>query len=221
MARSALLVGATGLIGGSLLELLLTDDAYGTVNVLSRRRLKFDEPKLHQMNLHFDDLEQAESLMSVQDIFCCLGTTIKKAGSQQSFRKVDFDYPARLAQLGLKHGVEQFLIVTSVGANPNSHLFYIRVKGEVERAITGHPFRSVHIFRPSILDGGHAEYRFGERVGLSVMKALSFLAVGGFRKYRPINPESVARAMIAAAKAGAQGTSVYESDMIERMGTFE
>jgi uncharacterized protein YbjT (DUF2867 family) len=151
-------------------------------------------------------------------VFCCLGTTIKKAGSQEVFRKVDYAYPLRIAELAIANGAEQLLIVTALGADPNSRIFYNRVKGEIEQAISKIPFRAIHIFRPSILVGNRRESRPGERIGIAAMKFFSFLMVGSWRKYRPIRAELVARAMIAAAKMSRYGISIYESDEIMRMG---
>jgi uncharacterized protein YbjT (DUF2867 family) len=220
LQRTALLVGATGLIGDGLLELLLEDEYYDKVIVLARRRLTFDYPTLVQHIVDFNALEVSASLVQANDVFCCLGTTIKKAGSREAFRKVDYEYPLKIAELAAAQGAEQFLMVTALGADPNSRIFYSRVKGETEQAISRLPFRAIHIFRPSILIGDRRESRPGERIGIAAMKFFSFLMVGSWRKYRPIRAELVARAMIAAAKMNHPSVNIHESDVIREVAGF-
>jgi uncharacterized protein YbjT (DUF2867 family) len=212
--RTALLVGATGLIGDGLLELLLEDEYYDKVIVLARRRLTFDYPTLVQHTVDFNTLDVSAPLVQANDVFCCLGTTIKKAGSREAFRKVDYEYPLKIAELAAAHGAEQFLMVTALGADPNSRIFYNRVKGEIEQSISKLPFRAIHFFRPSILVGERRESRPGERIGIAAMKFFSFLMVGSWRKYRPIQAELVAKAMIAAAKMNHPSVNIHESDAI-------
>jgi uncharacterized protein YbjT (DUF2867 family) len=219
LQRTALVVGATGLIGDCVLELLLTDDDYDKVIVLARRRLTFDFPKLVQHKIDFDALDASASLVQANDVFCCLGTTIKNAGSRGAFRKVDYEYPLKIAELAAAHGADQFLMVTALGANASSRIFYNRVKGEIEQAVSKLPFHTTHIFRPSILIGDRREFRPGERFGIATMKFFSFLFVGAWRKYRPIRAEEVARAMIAAAKTSHLSVLIHESDTIHRMAS--
>ena len=217
LQRTALLVGATGLIGDCVLEMLLEDDDYDKVIVLVRRRLAFNYDKLVQHVIDFDALDASAQLMQANDVFCCLGTTIKKAGSQEAFRKVDYEYPLRIAELALARGAEQFLIITALGADTHSRIFYNRIKGKIEQAVRELPFRAIHIFRPSILVGDRREARPGEKVGVAVMKLFSFLMIGAWRKYRPIRAELVARAMVAAAKTNHPSVNIHESDIIHRM----
>ncbi len=217
MPRSALLLGASGLVGGHALNLLLADPAYDRVIVLVRRSLSRQQSKLEQHAVDFEQLEKHAPLKRVHDVFCCLGTTIKKAGSQAAFRRVDFEYPVTAAKLAAQNGAEQFLLVTAVGANPGSAIFYNRVKGEVEEAIQKLPFRAIHIFRPSLLVGHRAEFRFGEKVGEILMKSFAFLLVGRRRKYRPIAALAVAAAMINVAKMSLTGVHIHESDKTQEL----
>lgn len=131
--RTALLLGATGLVGGHCLNFLLNDESYGRVSVLGRRPLEREHPKLEQHLVDFDRLENSAELIQAQDVFCCLGTTIKKAGSQEAFRRVDFEYPLQSARVAARQGAERFLIVTAIGADPGSRIFYNRVKGRWRR----------------------------------------------------------------------------------------
>lgn len=215
MNRSALLLGASGLVGGHCLRLLLEDEDYGKVLTFSRKSLALQHPKLEQHIVDFDHLEKYVHLTKVNDVFCCLGTTIKKAGSQEVFRKVDFTYPVEIAKVASQNGVEQFLIITALGANPNSSIFYNRVKGEVEDAITKLPFKAIHIFRPSLLLGKREERRLGEKIGEPVLKALKFFLIGPFQKYRAIEAFVVASAMIHVAKKNLSGVNAFESDQIQ------
>lgn len=215
MNRSALLVGASGLVGGHCLRLLLENPAYSKIILLVRRSLGIRHPKLDEHVVDFDALEKYSDLLKVNDVFCCLGTTIKKAGSQEAFRKVDFTYPAEIAAIASKNGAEQFLIITALGANPRSSIFYTRVKGEVEEAVQKLPFKAIHIFRPSLLLGERAKRRPGEKIGEPVLKGLEFILVGPLRKYRTIEAAAVAAAMIAVAGKNLQGINIFESDQIQ------
>lgn len=216
--RTALLLGASGLIGGHCLDLLLRDDAYDQVIALVRKPLPMTHPKLTQHSVDFDQLQEFAHLLKADDVFCCLGTTIKKAGSQEAFRKVDFTYAHEAAQLAANNGATQFLLVSSLGADAKSPVFYNRIKGEIEAAVSLLNFTSVSIFRPSLLLGERSEFRLGERLAEPVAKALSFFLIGGLRKYRAIEAHTVAVAMIEIAKMKIEGVNVYESDRIQAIG---
>jgi uncharacterized protein YbjT (DUF2867 family) len=218
--RTALLLGATGLVGGHCLDLLLRDETYERVVTLGRRRIEREDAKLIQHIIDFDNLEEHANLFQAQDVFCCLGTTIKTAGSKEAFRKVDFTYPTEAARIASQNGAEQFLIVTASGANPKSFIFYNCVKGETEETIKKFSFKSVQIFRPSLLLGERKEYRFGERVGEKLLSVFKFLLVGGLRKYRPVQASEVAKAMVRMAKAKPQGVHVYECDRIKEIARY-
>jgi uncharacterized protein YbjT (DUF2867 family) len=217
--RTALLLGATGLVGGHCLNFLLNDESYGRVSVLGRRPLEREHPKLEQHLVDFDRLEDSAELIRAQDVFCCLGTTIKKAGSQEAFRRVDFEYPLQSARIAARQETERFLIVTAIGADPGSRIFYNRVKGEVEEAVQAIPFESLVILRPSLLMGEREEMRPGERLAEPAMRALSPLMLGPARKYRPIEARKVAAAMVRLAKEGRQGVRIVESDEIARIAS--
>jgi len=209
--RSALLAGATGLVGGHLLRLLLADDTYQKVTILSRRGLPLTNPKLQQRLIDFDHLADLDA-PKVDDVFCCLGTTIRKAGSQDAFRKVDFGYVEALARVAARAGAKQFLLVSAIGADPKSRVFYSRVKGETEAAVQAVGFTATHIFQPSMLMGDRTESRVLERVGTPLMRAVAFAMVGPLRHYRPIPAVDVAAAMVRTAKKARPGAHVYTYD---------
>lgn len=214
MSRTALVAGASGLVGGHLFQLLLADDEYTRVISLARRSLDAHHAKLEQHLIDVDTLDDLSELPHVDDAFCCLGTTIKKAGSQEAFRKVDYDYVLGFARAAQRAGAGQFLLVTALGADPASRIFYSRVKGEIEQAVRELPFEGIQIFRPSFLMGERAEVRLAERIGVPVARALAPLLVGSLRRYRPIHAADVARAMLQIAKEGPRGPNVFEYDGI-------
>ena len=212
MSRTALVAGATGLVGSHVLELLLADPEWSHVVTVGRRKPSQQHAKLEQRVLDLSELERVSDIPHVDDVFCCLGTTIKQAGSQRAFRLVDHDFVVGLARAGLRAGATQVLLVSAIGADPESRVFYSRVKGETEAAIRKLPYRGIQIFRPSLLLGDRSEFRLGERIatlGASVLPALLF---GRLRRYRPIQAATVAQAMVSIAKEAPRGPSVFEYD---------
>lgn len=211
---NAIVAGATGLTGQALLKKLIESRRYTTVYTLERRASPSISATHQVLQVDFNALPV---LPTCDDAFCCLGTTIKKAGSQDAFRLVDFEYVLAFSTRALEAGAKHFFVVSALDASPNSAIFYNRVKGEMEEAVAALGFSTVHIFRPSFLLGERAESRFGERIGISAAKALTPLLVRGLRKYRPIHVETVARAMLHAASEGKSGVHRYESDVIQAM----
>jgi uncharacterized protein YbjT (DUF2867 family) len=216
-SKTALLLGGSGLVGQFCLRTLLEDGHYGKVIMLTRRALpKQNHPKLKQMVVDFAKIDVLP-LEAIDDVFCALGTTIRKAGSQEAFRRVDLEFPLATARRSLEFGAQQFILVSSVDANPKSRNFYLRTKGELEEKLCSLAFAAIHIFRPSVLVGQREESRFGETVGIGLARVLQFALIGRLRRYRPIEAAHVGRAMVAAAKAGGHGGVVYEYDEIERL----
>jgi uncharacterized protein YbjT (DUF2867 family) len=204
-----LLAGATGLVGGLCLQRLLADPVFTRVVVLARRPVETRHPKLEQHVVDFARLHEARDVFKVDAVMCALGTTIKQAGSQERFREVDHDYPLQLARLGREHGARHFLLVSALGANANSGVFYNRVKGEVEADVRALGWPQLTIVRPSLLLGGRQAFRFGEEVG----KRLAFLVPG---KYKPVQADDVAKVLVEAARRDMPGGEVIESDEIRR-----
>lgn len=214
--RTALILGATGLVGGKLLDRLLASDRYERVTTIGRRRTGRQHPALVQHVVDFEDLEGHADLFAVDDIFCCLGTTIRKAGSQERFLEIDVEYPVQAAELGAARGAEQFLVVSSLGADPDSRVFYSRAKGEMEVRVRQLPLRAIWILRPSLLLGERDELRVGERVAEVVMVPVAPLLIGPLRRYRPIRASAVAQAMVDLALSDGTGGTL-ESDEIARL----
>jgi uncharacterized protein YbjT (DUF2867 family) len=212
--------GATGLVGRASLGLLLVEERYGRVMAIGRREPVHTHAKLMVRHAALDSIEALDdpALGSVDDVFCCLGTTISKAGSQEAFRRVDHDYVINAATFAKRRGARHFLMVTAVGADARSRVFYSRVKGETEDAVAKLGIENVSIFRPSLIIGQREESRAKERLAKSVANALSFAMVGPLSKYRPIEATTIARAMLAASAAPAPGVTIYEFDRMALSG---
>ena len=213
VGRTALLLGATGLVGSHCLDLLLDSGHYTAVRALTRSPLGRRHPRLSEVRIDLEEMDGRPELFGVDDVFCCLGTTMARAGSEEAFRRVDHDYPLRAAELATTEGADQFLLVSAVGADPQSRIFYNRVKGEVEGAVKRLPFRAVWLLRPSLLLGERSELRVGEKVAAAVALPLAPLLVGRLRRYRPVAGRDVAAAMVRLALEGDTG-GVVESDEI-------
>jgi uncharacterized protein YbjT (DUF2867 family) len=215
MNKTALIAGASGLTGGYLLNLLLESPEYSTVIAYVRKSSGLTHPKLKEIVVDWETLQEP---VAAEDVFCCLGTTIKKAGSQEAFRRVDYNYPLQLAQIQLRGGSQQFLLVSAIGADAKSSVFYSRVKGELENALQSIGYKSLHIFRPSFIAGPRKESRPGERIGLAIFSLLSPLFIGPLKKYAPIQAEHIARAMLRAAQKNQPGIKVYDSAVTDELG---
>jgi uncharacterized protein YbjT (DUF2867 family) len=204
MGKTVLLLGATGLVGRELLDLLLHDTTVDRVRVIARRTTGTQHPKLEEHVVDLGDMERHPSLFAVDAIFCALGTTIKVAGSQERFRVIDHDYPILAARLGRQQNVPHYLLVSALGADPRSRVFYNRVKGDVERDLVQLQYPRVTIARPSLLLGDRAEFRFGERM----FKPFGWLMPPA---YKPIEGRAVAGALVRAMHTQIAGVEVLES----------
>src|SRR4051794_28909818 len=207
---TAWIAGASGLVGGELLKLLLADGAFERVVSVGRRTLSLESPKLTQAKVDFAVPTSFADLPEADVAFSCLGTTIKKAGSREAFRAVDHDAVVAFAKAAKAKGAKVLVHVSSLGANARSSVFYSSVKGEVEADLAALGFESVYALRPSILDGDRAESRPLERASISVARVLGPV----LGKYRPTQASAVARTMIANAKSRAPGAHVVEPGAI-------
>ena len=207
---AVLLVGATGLVGRECLRLLLSDHAVARIEVVARRALSPDvrSPKLSTHIIDFDHLNEYDELFTVDAIICALGTTIRQAGSRTRLRTIDLEYPLDFARLGRRRGCSHFLVVSSLGANPKSRIFYNRVKGELEDGLRELDYPCLTIVRPSLLLGPRAEQRLGEEVAKRVSKWLGPLVP---RPFKPVEAHAVAIALVRAAKNPCSGVRIIES----------
>ncbi len=207
--QTAVVIGATGLIGSALVEKLLQDDAFSSVRILVRRPIAVQHPKLETCITDFSDYELYRKNLGKGDcIFSCIGTTNANVkGDKMLYRSIDFDIPVNAARFGSEAGFTQYLLVSAMGANVHSRIFYSRLKGEVEEVIATFPFDSLHIFRPSLLTGDRKEKRLGEMIGTVIFRTFSFLIPS---KYKAIEGKAVANAMVRAAKEKKPGLNVYD-----------
>ncbi|MBB3838181.1 uncharacterized protein YbjT (DUF2867 family) [Runella defluvii] len=208
--RTALVVGGSGLVGKEVISELIASEKYTEVVTLTRKPLDFTHPKLLSIIFNFDHPDA--SVVCGDDIFCCLGTTMKKAGSKEAFYRVDYTYPIEIAQLGHQNGAKRFAIVTAMGADSGSMFYYNRVKGDVEATLKKIGFDALLIFRPSLLVGNRGETRLGEQIGEGLSKILRPLIP---IKYRSIEARKVAKAMVTITASNVKGTLVYESDVMQ------
>ena len=213
MNKTALIAGSTGLIGSQLLQLLLDSDRYNHVIALTRQDLPLQHSKLTQLKIDFSKLGESLDDFAADDIYCCLGTTMAKAGTKENFYQVDFYYPLLLAKSWKQRGAKQYMLVSALGADKNSSIYYNQVKGEIEEAVTKEHFEATHIFRPSLLLGDRSEQRTGEDAARIFYKIFGFLIP---KKYKAINSANVARAMLHFASQEQIGTHIHESKDLQQ-----
>ena len=211
--KTALLVGATGLTGNLLLELLLNNNDYQKIIVYTRLIIEKSHPKLEQRVIDFNLLD---TIVQADDVYCCLGTTIKQAGSKPAFEKVDYEYPLKIAKLQLKAGSKKFLLISAMGADANSMIFYSRVKGRLENELQQLGYESLYIFRPSFITGDRKEKRTEEYIGLVFMKLINPLLIGPLKKYKAVAALAIAKAMMHFASLNPAWTKIILSDEIKK-----
>jgi len=214
--RKALIVGATGLVGGFCLQALLDDPNYSEVIALVRKPILNTHRKLKTVVVKFDDLDPEISNIHADDVYCCLGTTIKKAGSQDAFKKIDLALVVTVAELMKKLGAEQFLVISALGAEKDSKVFYNRIKGEMESALQELGYSCIRILRPSLLLGLRKEFRLGEKIGVILTPVIKPFLVGSLKKYAPVKADKVAQFMVKVAREEPiSGVYIYESNQIK------
>ncbi len=203
--RSALLLGSTGLTGGLLLQLLLQSEHYSKVTIYVRKPSGLNHPKLIEQIVNFETID---STVEADDVYCCLGTTIKIAKTKEAFEKVDLHYPLKIASLQQKAGSKQFLVVSAMGASARSSIFYSRTKGLMEEGLTKIGFESLYIFRPSFIVGDRKEERMGEKIGIVIFKILSPLMIGPLKNYKTVKAADIAASMLKHALSNQSGNHV-------------
>lgn len=207
--KKAIIFGASGFIGGYLLSNLLQNDTYSEVTIVVRKPLNIQHPKLKMVLADYHSLAQNAAYLVADDVFISLGTTKKKTPDQKEYYQIDHDYPVLAAQLTKANGASAVMLVSAVGANAKSNIFYTKTKGEAERDVIAVGFEHTHIFRPSIIMGNRAESRPLEKVFINIFSAANLLLVGKLNKYKGITAENIAKAMIEAAQQPKEKVQFY------------
>jgi len=207
--RTALIAGASGLVGQYCLRRLLADPRYREVHSLVRQPSGIAHPHLREHLVDFDHLEQGLSDWEVDDVYCCLGTTMAKAGSKAEFERVDHDYVIALARMAKARSASRFMLVSALGADPVSSVFYNRVKGRTELDMQQQDFPTLHIFRPSLLTGPRGEFRLGERLATPATLLLRPIMRGPLAKYRAVHADHVAKCMVDASGSELIGVKIH------------
>jgi uncharacterized protein YbjT (DUF2867 family) len=205
--KTAVIIGATGLVGNNLVQLLLHDDRFFKIIVFVRKSLQLQDNKLEEHIIDFDKPESWMHQVQGDILFSALGTTIKQAGSQDNQYKIDFTYQYTFAQAAARNQIPTYVLVSAAGARPDAKMFYSRMKGELERSVKTLPFKSINIIRPGLLHGARKEERFGESIAFKVLSAVN--SIGLFKQYRPINGKTVAAALRNAGLQAQPGVHNY------------
>jgi len=218
MPKTAVVAGSTGLVGKKLVQILASSQEYEAVIALVRKGSNFIHDRVFTVEVDYEQLDHFAADLIADDVFCCLGTTMKKAGSKENFYKVDFSYPLKLAEIAEKNKSRRFNIITANGADSNSIFYYNRVKGDIETAVSRLNIPTINIFRPSLLLGNRDDKRTAEKIGAVLSKVLKPVLVGRFKKYRAIEASAVAMAMYRVNQRDARGIHIFESNRIEELG---
>ena len=223
--RTAVLLGASGLVGSFCLQALLADPWFSQmtppqITLLNRRQLAIpSNPRLTQSIVNFETISAAD-FAGVEFVFCALGTTMRKAGSKEAFRRVDLEFPLAAARAARQAGAQTFVLVSSVGADAKTGNFYLRTKGELEEQLKPLGFETLHIFRPSLLLGKRKEFRLGERIMIPLAPLLNLPLIGGLKRYRAISAETVGKAMASAVRKAEKGLFIYYYDDIQKLASL-
>jgi uncharacterized protein YbjT (DUF2867 family) len=215
MGKKAIIIGATGLVGSHILRLLLENPIYEKVTILVRRKIELAHPKLNQQIFDFEHPDN--ELIKTNEIYCAIGTTIKKAGSKEAQYHIDCEIPTAIAKIAKANNVTKFLLVSSLGANAQSSNFYLQTKGDLEQKIAKLNFKSFISARPSIILGERNEQRFGEKIGILLAKAFKPILLGSLKKYAGIEASDIAKALIKMANEDYLGNYFIESDKLKNI----
>ena len=214
--KTALLFGASGLVGSHLLNQLIKDTNYSKIKLFVRSVTEIIDPKVEIIKIDFNNLQNHKKDFKGDDCFFCIGTTKKNSSDKDEYRRVELDIPKEIAKIAKLNLVNSFIFVSAIYANPNSSGDYVRFKGLVEEELKRLNFPKLALMRPSFLMGDRKEKRVGEKIGIFVFKLLSPLLLGPFKKMRPIHSETVAKAMIIVANENLQ-KNIFESNEIAEL----
>lgn len=201
MKKTAIILGASGLTGAILLEKLLKDDRYDKIKLFSRKKIEGLPTKVVQFIGNLLELDNFKNDFKADEIFCCIGTTAKKTPDKKLYKKIDFGIPVKAAKLAKENGIHTFLVVSALGANANSNIFYNKTKGEMEQKVLSIKIEKTHILQPSLIGGNRKEQRIAEKIGLVIFKLIQPLFFGKLKKYKIIEAKDIAQAMLYLANS--------------------
>ena len=216
--KTALIFGSSGLIGNHLLELILKDNNYIKIKLFVRSDLTDVNSKIEIIKTDFNNIENHKDKIVGDDCFFCIGTTRKNTPDKNEYIKIEYNLPIEVAKIAKSNSINNFIYISSLGANPNAASLYLKNKGQTEQELIKLNFMNLSILRPSILLGNRKENRVGEKIGIFAMKTLSPLFLGNMKKYKPIKVEYVSKAMLQVAQKDYQ-KNIFESDEIVKIGT--
>ena len=216
--KTAILIGATGLTGRLLLTRLVADDSYASIKLFTRRASGNKSPKIQEFICDVLQLESFKSDFTADEVFCCIGTTSAKTKDRTVYKAIDFGIPFTASKLAKENNIPTFLVISSMGANPKSNIFYSKTKGEMEQAVLNQKIPNTYILRPSLIMGERDKKRIGESVGAVLLKFTTVFMVGRFKKYRAIEADCIASAMISLAKSKPD-RQIVNSDIIQEFGS--
>jgi uncharacterized protein YbjT (DUF2867 family) len=217
MSYRVILVGASGLIGSNLLSELIQSEEISEVLLLIRKSTGISNPKVKELILNFDELNTYSSEIQGDIMYSCLGTTKRETPDSKLYRKIDLEYPLNLAKLGLKNGLSQFHVISSLGADSESSNSYLKLKGELEQELKKLDIPSLHIYQPSFLIGDRKKNRLADKIMKPIFRLINPLLIGKLKKYRSIKAADVAKVMLSQSIKDLKGTFIYPSIQIQEL----
>lgn len=216
MGKTAIILGATGLTGNLLLRKLVQNDTYDRIVLFSRHQTNIKHPKIEEHLIDLFKLEEHKEKFEADEVFCCIGTTKSKTPDEATYKKIDHGIPVTAAKLSAENNIGTFLVISALGADANSRIFYNKVKGEMQMDVLDQSIKNTYILQPSLISGDREEGRFFENLAKSTMKLVNPLLIGSLKKYRSIHPELIAEAMIRVAENG-YSEIIIPSDEIQEI----
>ncbi|MCL7988428.1 NAD(P)H-binding protein [Sphingobacterium sp. lm-10] len=213
----ALVLGASGLVGLLTTKLLLKRNTYDVIYAVSRRGIPLEHERLVQILADYDSIDSHIEKLSIDHIFSCLGSTQKKTPNKKDYTQIDHDYPLKVAKIGQQNGAKKLSIVSALGADSNSRSFYLRMKGTTEKDIQSLNFPQLYIMQPSLITGNREETRLAEGLAASLFKIVNPILLGGLKKYRSIDAEKIAEALVSTASLDQNGTHRYHTELIKQL----
>ncbi|SFZ91614.1 Uncharacterized conserved protein YbjT, contains NAD(P)-binding and DUF2867 domains [Flaviramulus basaltis] len=217
MKKTAIILGATGLTGNILLQKLIEDDRYDTIKLFSRSRIEGLPNKVVQFVGNLLELDKFKADFTANEVFCCIGTTAKKTPNKTLYKQIDYGIPVMAAKLSKENNIDTFLVISAMGANKNSSVFYNKTKGEMEHDVLQQNIKNTFVLRPSIIGGERNESRILEKIGLIAFKILQPLFIGKLQSYKIINAETIAQAMLNLANNKSNAEVIITSNEIKKL----